>query len=353
VGREREEEMTAGQLQGNLTPPAGPRLAAGPAARFLRLIVSDYFGLLLCIVYFLCAWPFVPELADADNVANLFVGMLPLLAVAIGQTLVLITGGIDLSVIAVIGACGVLAAAIMNQRTGWLAGHALAIPTAIAAALLLGTLIGLLNGVAVTLLRMPAFIVTLSMKMCLGGIVLWLTRSMPIGNLPESFAWINYGRPWGITPALIIVALLAILVQMMLSLSLPGRWLYAVGQNPRASRVSGVPVTGVVIAAYAACSFCVAVGAILLTARLETGSPKPDEKMLLDVIGAAVIGGTSLLGGKGKVLWTVYGVLLFALISNTLQLLGVQHFRIMIIKGAVILLAAGTDLLRGRLLERL
>ena len=317
---------------------------------FLRAALSEYSILVLAALYFLVMWPLIPELASAENLSNFFVSMLPLLALAIGQTVVLITGGIDLSMTAVIAAASVLSTRIANDANGLLAHHSTAIPAALLAALLLGATIGLANGSAVTLLRMPPFIVTLSMMMCLSGTTLWLTNSRNIANLPDGFVALGYGHFLGIPTPLLIVLGLAAVIHVLLAVTLPGRWLYAVGQNAKTSQVSGVPVRGVTIMAYVISGTCAAIGAILLTARLETGSPTQGDKMLLDIIGASVIGGTSLTGGRGKVVWAFFGVLLFSLIANTLELLNLQHFTIMMIKGGVILLAAGLDVLRSRLL---
>lgn len=314
-----------------------------------RAALSEYSILILAVLYFLSMWPFIPELGSRDNLSNLFISMLPLLAVAIGQTVVLITGGIDLSVTAIISAASIAAARIVNDTSGLLAHHSAAIAATVLAALLLGAAIGLLNGGAITLLGMPPFIVTLSTMMCVSGATLWYTHSRNIANLPDGFIAIAYGALLGIPWPLVIVAGLAMLVHILLRFTLPGFWLYAVGQNTRASRISGVPVQGVIVLAYVISGVCAAVASILLTARLETGSPTQGDKMLLDIIGASVIGGASLLGGKGKVIWTVFGVTLFSLISNSLELLDLQHFTIMMIKGGVILIAAGLDVLRRRL----
>ena len=214
--------------------------------------------------------------------------------------------------------------------------------------LAVGTGIGLLNGVAITALVMPPFIVTMSMTMCVSGLTLWLTQSKNTLNLPDAFTVIGYGDWLGVPYALLIVLALAVLAHGVLTRTLFGRWLYAVGHNPRAALISGVPVRTVTAAAYAISGACAAVGSLIYTARVETGSPTLGQNILLDVIGAAVIGGTSLFGGKGKVLWTVYGVLLYAVIDNTLNLHGLQHFTIMMIKGAVILAAALLDVARTR-----
>lgn len=318
--------------------------------RVARAVLSEYSVLFLALLYFLAVWPFVPELGTGENLTNLFSAMLPLLAVSIGQTVVLITGGIDLSVTSVIGLASVAGAWVMNGTTGLLAGSPWAVPAGIAAMLLVGVGVGLLNGAAVTAFDMPPFIVTLTMMMLVRGVAIYWTRSRNIIDLPEPFVALAQGSLLGIPYALLVVGGLALLVHLMLSHTLAGRWLYAVGHNARASLISGVPVKRVTMFAYVVSSACAAVAAALYTARLETGKPTIAERILLDVVGAAVIGGTSLFGGKGRVLWTVFGVLLFALIDNTLNMLNLPYSAIMMVKGGVILLAAGVDLLRTKVL---
>jgi len=228
---------------------------------------------------------------------------------------------------------------VMNGDSGWLRSQLLAAPFAALLMLLLGALIGAGNGLAVARLRMPAFMVTLTTMMLLSGLAIWLTKSKNISALPNAFTMLG-SRLW---LALLIAASIAGIAQLMLSRSLFGRWVHSVGHNPQTARVSGVPVDGVIISAYIMSGLCAAASSVLYTARLETASPVLGQRILLDVIGATVIGGTSLFGGRGKVLWTFFGVLFLTLLDNALNLLGLSHFIIMIVKGAVILLAALLD----------
>ncbi|MEK7753924.1 MAG: ABC transporter permease, partial [Acidobacteriota bacterium] len=271
----------------------------------LRVLLSEYFVLYLSAAYFLALWPFVPEFASGGNLANIFSNMLPLLVVAIGQTFVMISGGIDLSVTSVIALASTTGALVMTGDGGLLAGTGWAIPAGVAAMLLIGLSLGLLNGVAVTRLRMPPFIVTLTVMMFFSGLAIWLTKSRNIHNLPAPFTAVGRGT-WSV---LAVAGTLTVLAHLTLRRTIFGRWLYAVGSNPRTSLVSGVPVRRTILSAYVVCGLCAAVAAILYTGRLETGSPVLGQRILLDVIGATVIGGTSLFGGRGKVAWTVYGVL--------------------------------------------
>ena len=308
----------------------------------LRLIRSEFLVLLLSGVLLIALAPFTPGLISIDNFINVAGNLAPLLVVAVGMTVVLIAGGLDLSVTSTIALTSVVGGMAMNGETGWLRGQALAAPFAAGLMLLLGALIGASNGLAVTKLRMPAFMVTLTTMMFLSGLAIWMTKSKNIPGLPPPFTMLGT-RLW---LALFIAATVAAFAHVALSRSLLGRWLRTVGYNARTAHVSGVPVNGVIVSAYVLSGVCAAVGSVLYTARLETASPVLGQRILLDVIGATVIGGTSLFGGKGKVLWTLFGVLFLTLLDNALNLQGLSHFTIMMVKGLVILLAALVDVAR-------
>lgn len=325
-------------------------MRTGNARLWQRIIASDYWVLFLSIIYFLALWPFAPGLATADNLSNIFANMLPLLAVAVGQTFVLITGGIDLSVTAIIALASVAGAAVMSADHGLFGEHTLlAAVVGVLVMLAVGALVGLFNGAAITRLGMPPFIVTLTVMMFGGGLAIWLTQSRNIYNLPAAFTAIGKGSLFFVPHALIVVAVIVAAAHFVLGRTLVGRWLYAVGLNARAAEISGVPVNRTVVFAYVVSGLCAAVGSVLYTGRLETGSPVLGQRMLLDVIGAVVIGGTSLFGGRGRVIWTVFGVLFMTVVENSLNLLGWSYFTIMTVKGVVILLAALLDALRTRL----
>lgn len=309
----------------------------------LRLIRSEYLVLILCGVLFVALAPFTPGLVSGDNFVNLLGNLAPLFIVAVGLTVVLISGGIDLSVTSTIALSSVFGGLVMNGETGWLSGHPLAVPVGVMAMLVLGAMVGAGNGIAIAKFRMPAFMVTLTSMMFLSGLAIWLTRSKNIPELPRGFT--NLGSRLWIT--VLIATAVGGLIALILARSLFGRWLYAVGQNSRTAHVSGVPVDGVVIAAYVVSGIFAATASLIYTARLETASPVLGQRILLDVIGATVIGGASLFGGKGKVQWTLFGALFLTLLDNALNLLGLSHFIIMMVKGAVILIAALLDVGRG------
>jgi ribose/xylose/arabinose/galactoside ABC-type transport system permease subunit len=313
-------------------------------ARTTNLLASEYLVLALCVVYFAALAPFAEGFASAPNFQNILLTLLPLFILAIGQTVVLITGGIDLSMTATIALTSVVGGMVMSGDGGWLGNHPAAMPVAILLMVATGALVGLLNGVAVAVLRMPAFIVTLTTMMFAGGFAVWLTKSRNLGLLPEPFTAVG-NKLW---ISLLLTAVVALVAHVMLSRSLFGRWLYAVGHNARAAFVSGVPIAGITCSAYVVCGVCAALASVLLTGQAETASPVLGRNLLLDVIGATVIGGTSLFGGKGKVLWTLFGVLFLKLIDNSLNLLNLSDWDIRMVKGGVILFAALLDAMRNR-----
>lgn len=315
-------------------------------------VLSGHWVALLCLVLVLVLGPVVPGFASAANLRNVFSSLLPLLAVAVGQTLVLITGGIDLSVTAVVALASVLGARVMTADGGLLAGSPLAVPVAVVVMLATGLVVGTINGLSVARLRMPPFLATLAVMTFASGFAIWLTRSANIAGLPEGFRLLGAGSLGELVPLptpLLVVGPLVLGAHVLLTRTVLGRWLFAVGGNARTARVSGVPVERVVLFAYVACAACAAVASILYTARLETGSPVLGQRILLDVIGAVVIGGTSLFGGRGSVLGTVYGALFITLLDNGLNLMGLSSFSVLMVKGTVILAAALVDAIRERL----
>ena len=211
---------------------------------------------------------------------------------------------------------------------------------------------------------------TLVTLMLFSSAAIWITQSQNIVNLPGGFNELGSGDlvsvyfgekatpeikrrdilPFVTYPMLISLGL-AIAAHLLLSRTVFGRQVYAVGHNPKAAEISGIPVQRTIIMVFVIAGFCAAVAAILYSARLEGGRPTiGGGSALLDIIGATVIGGTSLAGGKGKITWTVIGVLFFVLLSNTLNYMRLSAFHIDVVKGAIILAAALLDVLRSRIL---
>lgn len=309
---------------------------------------SDNFVLYLCVAYYILMCFLAPGFFSVNNSWNLLFNLLPLLIVAIGQTYVVLTAGIDLSAPSVIALTSVAGGYIMSADTALPIGPVGSIVLGISVMILTGGLTGWLNGLAVTKLGMPAFMVTLTTMIFFSGLAVWLTKSQNIYNLPESFVNLPYSDVGWVPIPLLIGLFVAIVAHLILSKTLHGAWVYAVGLNPRVAHLSGVRVHQTIVFTYIVSGICAALASVLYTARLETGSPVMGQNVLLDIIGAVVIGGTSLFGGKGSVKWTLFGVLFIILLDNSLNLLGLSYFLIMMIKGTVILLAALLNVLREK-----
>jgi ribose/xylose/arabinose/galactoside ABC-type transport system permease subunit len=332
---------------------AGLLSVTGKIAR--RVFLSEYLVLLLCVIYFLALLPFAQRLGSVDNLISIASNTLPLLIVAMGQTVVLISGGIDLSVTAIVAMTSMMGAFVMTGDGGWLAGNPMAMPAAIIMMLLVGTALGAFNGFSVAYLKIPPFMVTLTVMMFFSGLAIWSMaiwskEGQSIGNLPDAFINIwnaqYHGFPY---LAAVITIVLAVLLHLLLLNTLFGRRLYAVGHNMPAAVISGVPTRRLLMQAYMISGALAACASILYTARLQSGQPEQGKRILLDVVGATVIGGASLFGGKGKVTWTVFGVLFIVLIDNSLGILSRTEFEIALAKGTVILFAACLDVLRNRM----
>jgi ribose/xylose/arabinose/galactoside ABC-type transport system permease subunit len=323
-----------------------------------RLLLSEYLVLLLTALYVVVMIPLAPEIVAVETWQDILGAMMPLLVVAVGQAFVLIVAGIDLSATSNLAISSVLAAAVMTLDGGPLAGAPawVAIAAGVVTFVAVGSALGSLNGACVTRFNMPPFIVTLTTMMFFSGLAIWITTLLTpdgssIGNLPQGFAFLGQGRIGGMPFSVLIALAVCVAAHVALSRTLYGRWLFAIGINPRAAEVSGVPVRRVVFWAYVVCGACAGIAAILYTARLETGTPVLGQRILLDVVGAAVIGGVSLFGGKGKVIWVVFGALFLTVVDKGLSLLGLSLASVFAIKGGVILAAAIVDAQRQRFLR--
>jgi ribose transport system permease protein len=365
--------------QGGGAPEAAPPAAASrwraglsrTGKTLRRGLLSEYFVLYLTLAYVLVLWPFMPELFGAQNVGDVLSNLWPLLVIAVGQTFVLITAGIDLSQTSVMALSSVVGAmitvtsldpilfsksplwgSVLGPGGGLLAHHPLAVPVAVVAMLAVGAVIGFLNGAAVAIFRMPAFIVTLVSMMFFSAVAIYLPKSENIRNLPDAFTRLGKGSLGPVPIPLLVGVVVVALAHFLLSRTLFGRRLYAIGMNASASTISGVPTRRIVILAYVISGLCAAVGSVLYSARLEMGRPTLGSMQFIDIVGANVIAGVSLAGGKGKVTWTVFGVLFFVLLANTLNLLDLPFYMIDVVKGLVIFGAAVFDVVRTRAAAR-
>lgn len=294
---------------------------------------------------------FAHAMFSTDTLHDVLLAMLPLAILVGGQMIVLLIGQIDLSMTAMMALGSVASASVMTRHVAE-AGEPGVTTAGILTFLVIGASVGAFNGVCNAVLRIPSFIVTLAVMMAGNGAAVWyastISDTISIGGLPEAFRFIGYGAAAGIPIALVLGVAILAAIHYGLSRTVAGRWLYAVGHNAEAARISGVPVQALTIGVFVASGICAALAAIIYTSRIETGLPTLGQSMLLDIVGAAVIGGASLFGGRGSA-WTVIGGVAFlSVLDKSLQLLGLSLFVVLAVKGCAILAAAILDVVRTR-----
>lgn len=263
---------------------------------------------------------------------------------AIGMTFVILTGGIDLSVGSVLAFGGMAASIFASSSLGTQYPLYVALPVGLAA----GLGLGLVNGALVAFFRVPPFVVTLGMLSIARGLTLISSNGMPVSRLSDEYTFVGQGMFLGVpVPVLILFGVFA-LAWIVLYRTPFGRYVYAVGGNEEAARISGVNARAVKFAVYGISGALAALGGIVLSARTTAGLPQAGVAYELDAIAAVVIGGTSLAGGQGRLVGTLIGVLIIGVVNNGLDLLGVTAYYQLTLKGAIIVAAVLLDSLRRR-----
>ncbi len=301
------------------------------------------FGTLLGLVSLsVVLWILTPHFLTVSNLLNVLEQSAINAIVAAGMTFVIISGGIDLSVGSVLALAGIVLASLLQAGVG--------LPIAMTVALASAAICGLLNGLFVTLGRLPPFIATLGMMSVARGLALIWAEGRPISGFSESFRLMATGRPLGIPAPVLITLVVYAIAHVALAHSVFGRSIYAIGGNEEASRLSGVPVRFHKVGAYVVCGLTSGVAAVVLTARLNSAQPTAGIMYELDAIAATVIGGTSLFGGEGTLLGALIGALIMGVLRNGLNLLNVSSFVQQFVIGIVIIAAVliDTALKRGR-----
>ena len=298
--------------------------------RLLRRGLSQYaiFVALAieCLIVGLTTDTFFTQ-ANLSNVLrqNAFIAIL-----AAGMTFVILTGGIDLSVGSAVGFSGVICADLLARQAG--------LGPAVAAGILAGVAVGVTNGLAVTRLRIPAFVVTLAMMLVVRGAAFKYTDARTITGLPEGFSALSGGASAAGVMVGVFVLAWIVLVRTPL-----GRHVHAVGGNLQAAWLSGVRVLRVQLAVYAIAGLAAGIAGVLVASRLGAGYPRAGEYYELDAIAAVVVGGTSLFGGRGSIWGTLAGAFFIGILNNALNLYHVRTFDQMMAKGVVLLIATSLD----------
>ena len=279
---------------------------------------------------------------DERNLANLALHVSIVSIVAIGSTAVILTGGIDLSPGSAI--------ALMTMVFAILAKNlALPLPLAIVAVLALGLLLGFVNGVLTAYLRIPSFVTTLAALSAFRGVAFMFNNGSPIFSVSPNIEALFYGTLGGIPLPLFYVVFLYALAHWFLRYTALGRAMYAVGGNPSAARLSGIDVRRTILVAFLVAGLAAAIGAVLMMARLNSGSPNYGVGMELSAIAAAVIGGASLAGGRGHIINTLIGAMTIVIVQNALNLNAVSTAAQNVIIGTIIVLAVGIDMWRSEI----
>ncbi len=295
----------------------------------------DAGGLIVLLILFGALTLGSDEFLTGDNLANLARQVAVFGIIAVGQLLIILTAGIDLSVGSVLGLTGCVTAELLVH--GW------GIVPAIVVGLLAGAAIGVFNGTLVAYGKLPPFIVTLGMLGIARGAVLVLTDASTVQPLPDAFGNIANGNFLGLPNLLWMFAVVVVVASFVLRRTVFGRYIYAVGSNPESARLAGVPVNRVLVAVYMIGGLLAAVGGVLFTSRLNAGIPTAGTGYELNAIAACVIGGASLFGAKGGAFGAAAGALIVGTLNNGGNLLAVNAFYLQIIIGALILAAVAFD----------
>ena len=275
------------------------------------------------------------EFLSLNNLTNVARQVSIFAIIGTGMTFVIITAGIDLSVGSLLALTGCVAMTIIDKTNGDFIG--------ITAGILVGAICGAVNGITVSRFRVPPFIATLAGLTVYRGLSLVITKGLPIVKFEGSFRFIGQGVIAGIPVPVIIMVIVVIVMQLVLSRTAFGAYVYAVGGNEEAARLSGIKVLWVKFWAYVLCGLLSGLSGMILMARLSSAQPAVGEGFELDAIAAVVLGGTSLMGGRGAVWSTLIGALVIGILSNGMNLMGVHSHYQLVAKGVLIVLAVMLD----------
>jgi ribose transport system permease protein len=268
------------------------------------------------------------------------------ICISVGMTLIVLTAGIDLSVGSVLALCGAITAGLLKNGIELPSNNlfiGFTLLGAIVAGLVIGCVLGFFNGWVITKFKVPPFVATLAMLTIARGLTMLWTKGFPISGLGADFAFLGTGWFLGIPLPVWISGIVVLIAVLLTTQTRFGRYIYAIGGNESAAKLSGINIGKVKMIVYAIAGGLAAVGGIMVTSRLDSAQPNAGMSYELDSIAAVVIGGTSLAGGRGAVMGTVLGAIIIGVLNNGLVLLNVSPFWQQVVKGFVILLAVIID----------
>jgi ribose transport system permease protein len=336
--------------EGDRGEPAAASNSSGRDLRALELVMTllRIGPVLMLLLLIVVLGILEPVFTTPRNIGNVLAQSAVICTLAMGQLLVIVTRGVDLSVGATVALASVIGALAFGTVDSG--------PVIIGIMLLVGLAVGLTNGVVYVWGRMPhPFIVTLATLSIARGLALWLAdgRSTIPGGMPDIIRTLGSASVGFVPVSAILVGVLAVVFAVFSKRMVWGRWIFAAGGNPEAARRSAIPLPWVLASVYALCGLAAGVGAVLASGRSNAGSPNFGQLAELDSIAAVVIGGASFLGGRGNVGNAIVGALMIGVIRNGMNLLNVDAFLQLILLGVVIAVAVELDVIRGLLEGRL
>jgi len=337
--------MTTIRDRDPMTTTPTPQLAGSvpeeKVRRWTTLSRSGIFGVTAALIVLIAVMAFIaPYFWSVNNLLEVVRQVSAIAIIAAGGTFVILTSGIDLSVGSALGLTAMVAIVLANANAPAI--------VCVLAAILVGAVVGAINGVFIARFALPAFIVTLAALTYIRGFVYVGTGGTTLVPKSVDYAWIGQGNLFGIPVAAIVMVVVYIVGWFVLERTVFGRQVYAIGGNAQAARLSGIPVRRVVFFVYVISGICAGIAGVIVSARLESAVPDLGSGYELNAIAAIVLGGTSLIGGRGSLIGTLVGALFIAVLSNGMTLLNVQSFYQQIIMGAVILAAVFIDRIRRR-----
>lgn len=326
-----------------MTPAQGASAFSPVMASRLRIVRPSRFILLgVTILLFVAAAVFIPHFFSWGNIANLLQRNSIIGVVACGMLLMIILGGFDLSVGAIGAMTSVAAAYLIVQAS---------MPVGVVAAIALGLLIGLFNGLCIAKIGISPFVATLGTQVLVTGILFIATAAQPVYGVPESFTVIGLGRIGPVPIPALIFAAMALLTWALLRFTTLGHYIFIVGGNKEAARLAGVNIDAVTLATYGLGGLYAGIAGVVLLGTTNIGQPQSAGDWPLSAIAAVVVGGVPLTGGVGGVGRVVLGTLLLGIVANALNLMGVSPYWQPAVTGAVILISVGIDSYQRKLRE--
>lgn len=298
------------------------------------------FTLVFVIIAIVIAMSFAsPVFMTSKNIINIIRQISINGIIAVGMTFVILTGGIDLSVGAVVAITSVICGYLLEQGANWF--------VACLAALAVSLMFGTVNGGLIAYVRFQPFIATLAMVTMGNGFALAFSDGKPFTIKNEAFLAIGQGYVGAVPIPIILLVLVVVVGLIILKTTTFGRYVFAIGGNENAAKLSGVRTRRIKLMVYVLSSFCAAIVGLILSARISSGQPTAGQGYELDAIAATAIGGTSMSGGVGSLTGTVFGFVILGLVTNSMNLLNINSFYQQIVKGILIILAVFLDMTSG------